>query len=135
MSKRVQEAIKEKVVKPELDAKQNEITGKVKKTYFRTVDNKKNEIINVNMADVEIKEPKTGTKRVMQAVPIIINSISSNIDGDKIKKGDKVTVSFYNGDSKHPRITGRLFTNPKEWQQQMTTKQGTFIPDFFGFFG
>ena len=134
MSEKVKEAIYENVVKPSQDQRQIQLTGQVKKTYFQPLDEEDTEYFNRNLADIQIKDPTDGTVKTIPQVPIVVDSLNDNISGSKIKPGDKVKVDFYNGNKREPRITGKIYTDPKQRHKQMSTKTGVLTPDAISFF-
>lgn len=132
-SKKIEKAIRT-LVKDEVSEKAREQSGVVVKTYYEPLNESDIENFNRLLADVKIVEDKINEERVLKEVPIIINSVAPNIDGAKIKKGDRVSISYYRGNRVYPRITGKLYKDPKERSKEMEKKWGVYIADAYGYF-
>lgn len=136
MSDKVKKALKEKIVKPELDKIKKESNGKVVKVYDEPKDNDDIENrFNRNYADVEVVETESGRKTVLTEVPIVHGNVTSNIDGRHIQKGDKVVINYVGGNPAYPQIVGRSYGIPPKRHDEMSNETGVFIADAYGYFG
>jgi len=136
MSEKVKKALKENIVQPELKKVKKESNGKVLKVYDKPKDNEDIENrYNRNYADVEVLETETGRKVTMTKVPIVHGSVTSNIDGRHIQKGDDVVINYVGGNPAYPQIIGRNYGVPQKRHDEMMNDKGVFVADAYGYFG
>jgi len=136
LSERVKNAIRDKIVKPEIDKIKLEANGEVLKVYNKPegqedIDNK----FNRNVADVKVIDSQTGKTRVLEEVPITHGSNTSNFDGRHIREGDKVVIDFVGGNPAYPQIIGRSYGKPNKRHDEILTYKGVNIADAYGYFG
>lgn len=136
MSKKVKEAIRNKIVKPALDSVKKESNGKVLKVYDQPKNNSEVETrFNSNYADVEVTDNETGKKRILKDVPIVHGASTSNFDGRHIHEGDKVVVDYVGGNPMYPQIIGRSYGIPEKRHDEMGIEKGVYVSDAYGYFG
>lgn len=129
MNERIKKAINDNIVKPLLDEKMYTISGTVVRTYYEE-ETSDVEARNYNAADVEVVLPSTGFKHIFHRVPIIISGTMGGVKGARIKKGDKVSMSFEGGDAKNPRIKGRVYEDPKKINKSLKSDAGNYTPEY-----
>lgn len=135
MSQKIKKAIKDKIVKPELNKRREETNGKILKTYDLPKKKEDLDKYSLTHADIEVTDSSTGAKRTVRGVPIVDNPSTGGIDGRHLQKGDNVIIEFIDGNPLFPKIVGRTFEDRKQKEQELETDVGVNMPDAFGFFG
>jgi len=126
----VQEAIAEKVLKPELNKQAKPHVGRVSQSYYKTVkykssgDDNKVDKFNLPVVDVEIIDKRSNDIRELKGVPVLHSALSSNVDGRKVQRGDRVMVLFYRDNDAHPFVIGRLYGDDDELEEEMRADKG-----------
>lgn len=121
------------IVKDEVSQMAQMGVGEILKTYYKPVEYG-DEQFNLPLADIKMLEDGVNEERIVEEVPIINNSLATNIDGTKVKKGDRVIVSFYGSNKLYPFITGRKYINPTERAEEMKTIWGVNVADVYGYY-
>ena len=139
MSEKVKQAIKENILNPELDKKAKTQIGKVKHSYYEMKkilegSDKKVEKFNVPVVDVEVIDDRFNERRELKGVPIMHSALSSNLDGRKVQKGDRVLIAFYRDNDAHPYVLGRLYARDDELEKEMRVEKGAYKSDAKGHF-
>jgi len=138
MSEKIKQKLKEKIVQPEMEKYTKDQIGTVTASYYQAHEEQNRteepEKINVPVADVEFVDERTNTERELKAVPILASPLATNIDGRKIKRGDKVLITFYRNNEKNPLIVGRLFTDDLQMQEERQSEKGVNKANAYGYF-
>lgn len=130
MSEKVKNAIKENILKPEMMKNAKPQVGRVSESYYevakrrRDDEDKKVDKFNLPVVDVEIIDDRTNEIRELRGVPVLHSSLSSNLDGRKVQRGDKVLILFYRNNDAHPFVAGRLYKKDTELEEEMRCERG-----------
>ncbi|MFW6029043.1 MAG: hypothetical protein ACOCRO_02185 [Halanaerobiales bacterium] len=129
-SNKIQQALNNRIQKHIKEYAFEQI-GRVIKTYYTPTNENDIDDFNKLFADVEIIDETVNEKRILEEVPIVVNPAAPNIDGYKIKKGDRVIISFYKGNRVYPRITGKYYKNNTR-SKEMKKEWGVMISNAYG---
>lgn len=139
MSEKIKKAIAKNIVKPQLESRAKPQIGTVRRTYTEvknTKDSKGEKVdkFNLPVVDVEIVDDNENEPRILTGVPILHNALSSNIDGRKLHRGDRVLVSFYKDNDSFPYILGRVYVKDDELEKEMKLESGVYKSSAKGYF-
>lgn len=132
MTDKIRKALQERVVEPALRQQGKDEIGQVINVRYQDEKESK-EVFNVPLVDVKVLESGGNNPRVFKKVPIMANGLNTSFDGTKIKKGDRVLISFYRNNVRFPYVSGRIFQN-LELQEETQVEGGTLKSDAYGYF-
>ena len=139
MSEKIKQAIKDNVVKPEMQKYVKPQVGQVTYAHYEAKkytheEDDYLEKYNLPVANVRIVDERTNDTRELKGVPILHSAIASGVDGRKIRRGDRVMILFYRDNDSSPFIIGRVFTEDDELEEEMRSEKGAYKSDANGHF-
>lgn len=137
MNKKIKKAIEKNIVNPALEKDIKPQVAVVTEAFYESQKEHSTDtdsFFNIPIVNIELRDGRTNKKRSYYNVPIIGAALSSNIDGRKVQKGDRVMVLFYRGRDKEPYVLGRIYTEDREMEDEMRTEGGALKSNANGYF-